>query len=316
MPVFDTTSVVGGFNQIISDWAWGDDRQFSGDVQLSPNPPPPGDLSIVAAYFTLKQAPNPSIPDADSLIQSDITQTLTSFGQITAGAGGALSNLLIKVSSGQYEGINSITVGPVYFWDIRCITTGNVTFTAASGVVTFVPNVTQTNAAGTPAAFPNNGQPRFRGFTSQNPQTAALPGVYNAGDFFFNSNPINNLGSGWQCTIGGSPGTWVTFFGGGPSGGAIFSTVKTIAVGPYNVGAGDYAIMVNAAAGAISVNLPAATGSGRTLVIKKLDATGNAVNVVPAGVNTIDGVAGTYANTTPNVSNTLIDYAVGAWANI
>src|SRR5580698_8195050 len=168
MPVFDTTSVISGFGQVISDWAWGDDRQFSGDVQASPNPPPPGDLSITDAYFTMKAAA--TVPDQYALIQVHITQTSTVYGQITAGAGGALSQLLIKVSSGLYEGITNIVAGANYSWDIRCITTDGVTFTVAIGTIAFIQNDTQTNKAGTPATFPNDGQPRFRGFISANPQ--------------------------------------------------------------------------------------------------------------------------------------------------
>jgi hypothetical protein len=209
MPVYNTAVVVGGFDQIIDDWAWGDDQQFAGDVQLSPQPPPPTDLSLTDAYFTLKQAPNPAIPDADALIQVHITQVSSVGGIISAGLGGALSNLLIKISSGSYQGINSIVPGAQYLWDIRVITTAGVTFTVATGSMQFVPNETQTNKAGTPAAFPNDGQPRFRGFIDQNPNgVPGLTSIFNAGDFYFNSNPINGNGVGWQCFIGGAPGTW------------------------------------------------------------------------------------------------------------
>jgi|SRR5579864_4715581 len=208
MPVSDVSAIIGSFNQSISDWALGDDRQFSGDVQSSPNPPPIGDLSLSDAFFTLKF--NPLDVDANALIQKHITQSPSSSGQITAGLGGFLSSLLIKIFSGDYEGINSIVAGPVYYWDVRCITAaGGVTFTVATGSIRFIQNVTQANKAGVPAVFPNDGQPRFRGFLSANPMgIPGLVGPFNAGDIYFNSNPSNGNGAGWQCWVGGGPGTW------------------------------------------------------------------------------------------------------------
>jgi hypothetical protein len=222
LPVYDTTTILGGFGQqLVNVWAWGDDHQFSGDVQLSPEPPPPGDLSLTDAYFTMKAAPTQ--PDADSLIQIHITQTLSASGQITAGEGGYFSQLLIKVPSGDLEGTTGIYAGPVYNFDIRVITAGGVTFTVAQGTIIFLQNDTQTNYSGTPAAIPNQGQPVFRGFIYDNPQNImGLITTYNAGDWYMNSNPINGNGSGWQCTIGGQPGTWITLFGSGPSPGNPF----------------------------------------------------------------------------------------------
>lgn len=214
MPVFDTTFVVGGFSQIISDWAIGDDRQFSGDVLLSPNPPPPTDEDLSDAYFTLKQVP--TSPDAQSTIQKHITQTSSAAGQITAGTGGHKSQLLIKIASGDYENSTSAISGPQYSCDIRCITTGGVTFTVAIGTMRFVQNDTQASEAGQPAAIPNQGNPVFRGFIDALP--SGIPGlkaIFNAGDWYMNSNPANGNGVLFQCTIGGAPGTWIAVFPGG-----------------------------------------------------------------------------------------------------
>ena len=314
MPVYDIQSVIGGFGQIIqNNWALGDDRQFSGDVQLSPNPPPPGDLNLTDAYFTLKASPTQ--PDSSSLIQKHITQAISPAGQITAGLGGALSQLLIKIASGDYEGLSNIVAGPAYSWDIRVITTGHVTFTVATGVVIFLQNDTQTNASGTPAAFPNNGQPAFRGFTSANPQSVqGFPGIYNAGDFFFNSNPANGNGTGWQCTIAGSPGTWLPFYTVIP----VFQNVRTVvfAQSPYAIAQFDQFIGVNASGGNTTVLLPPATGTGRIFELKKIDTSANNMQITPFGTDTIDGVAGTLLDNIPYDSNTIIDYAVGKWAQI
>jgi hypothetical protein len=314
VPVFDTTSVIGGFGQIIqNDWALGDDRQFFGDTQLSPNPPPPSDLDLTDAYFTLKSAS--TLPDADSLIQKHITQASTSAGVISAGLGGALSKLLIKIASGDYEGINDIVAGPAYPWDIRVITSAGVTLTVATGVVFFLQNDTQTNKSGTPAAFPNNGQPRFRGFTSQNPQlVGGFPGFYNAGDFFFNSNPANGNGSGWQCFSAGSPGTWNGF---STTSTLFFNNVNiTIANSPYAVNQFNQFIGADTTTGDVDILLPAASGSGRVLYIAKTDATANNMNIIPNGVDTIDLVPGTLSDNIPQDSNTLIDRAVGSWKQI
>lgn len=209
MPTVDTSTVLGGLAQIIGDWVLGDDRQISGDAQSSVNPPPSGDLGLSDAYFTLKK--NYSDSDANAVIQKHITTAPTASGQITAGLGGALSNLLFKISSGDYQAL--VNAGPVYYWDIRIITTsGGVTQTVARGTVVFLANVALVDKAGTPAAFPNSGNPQFRGFISANPQTVSnLNTLFNQGDFYFNSVPTTTSAVGWRCTIGGSPGTWTPF---------------------------------------------------------------------------------------------------------
>lgn len=59
-----------------------------------------------------------------------------------------------------------------------------------------------------------------------------------------------------------------------------------------SVNATDYAVFADATAGAITVNLPAvASSAGRALVVKKIDASGNAVTLDGSGAETIDGAA-------------------------
>ncbi len=59
-----------------------------------------------------------------------------------------------------------------------------------------------------------------------------------------------------------------------------------------SVNATDYAVFADATAGAITVNLPAvASSAGRVLVVKKTDASGNAVTLDGSGTETIDGAA-------------------------
>jgi hypothetical protein len=205
MPVLDIATVIGGYGQFILDWPIGDDRHLFGDTQFSVNPPPT--IALSDAYFTLKL--NPNDVDANAIIQKHITQVTSPAGAISPGFNGNLTSLLIKISSNDYQSL--VNTGTVYYWDIRCIASDGTTFTVATGEVAFLQGVTQTNAAGTPAALPNNGQPQFRGFTAYNPQVANLPGIYNVGDVFFNLNPSNGNGIGWQCLIGGAPGTWIAF---------------------------------------------------------------------------------------------------------
>ena len=189
MPFIDTTSIPGGYGQPISDWQLGDGRAFSGATPgLAPS-----DNVLTDGYFTLKSSPN--LPDADAIIQKHITPVASPAGQIT----GAPANILaINVYSADYEGL--VSAGPIYYWDFRVITVGGQVYTIATGTVDFQQNVTQTNNAGTPAVFPNNGQPRFRGFLPTHPKNIAnFSGTFNPGDFFANSLPTPGGPSGWVC---------------------------------------------------------------------------------------------------------------------
>lgn len=68
-------------------------------------------------------------------------------------------------------------------------------------------------------------------------------------------------------------------------------TVSGVKAAAY-VPALETVIPCNAAGGAFAINLPTAVGiKGRVYIIKKVDATGNAVNVTPNGAETIDGAA-------------------------
>lgn len=60
----------------------------------------------------------------------------------------------------------------------------------------------------------------------------------------------------------------------------------------YTATSADYTIKNDATSGAITINLPTASGiSGRIYTIKKVDSSGNAVTVDPNGSETIDGAA-------------------------
>lgn len=70
-----------------------------------------------------------------------------------------------------------------------------------------------------------------------------------------------------------------------------FGNVTSISSGPYTVLAGDSVILVDASSGAITVNLPTASGiNGKEYIIKKTDSDfTNAVTVDGNGSETIDG---------------------------
>jgi len=77
------------------------------------------------------------------------------------------------------------------------------------------------------------------------------------------------------------------------TGGTIFGTRTTaFADSPYNASRNDRTIRCNCTGGVIVVNLPtAATSIGRQYVVKKVDASSNAVTLTPYGAETIEGEA-------------------------
>ncbi len=74
---------------------------------------------------------------------------------------------------------------------------------------------------------------------------------------------------------------------------ALTQTVVTTAASPYNVvyTTGYHVILVDATAGAITVNLPTAVGNTSKLDIKKIDSSANTVTVDGSGAQTVDGGA-------------------------
>lgn len=83
----------------------------------------------------------------------------------------------------------------------------------------------------------------------------------------------------------------------------------------YSVAALDFEILVNAATGNVTISLPAATGSGRTIHVKRIDATGNTVIIDAAGSDTIDGAAN-LSLPSQWIGGFLFDAASGYWAQL
>lgn len=68
----------------------------------------------------------------------------------------------------------------------------------------------------------------------------------------------------------------------------------------------DYAVLVDASGGAVTITLPAAATAENSIVITKIDASGNAVNVAPDGSDQINDAGSSVAVTsqyTPRVFN-------------
>lgn len=82
---------------------------------------------------------------------------------------------------------------------------------------------------------------------------------------------------------------------------------------PYAVQASDVLILASAGTAAITeIDLPSATGSGRALVVAKIDAHVENVNVVAAGSDTINGSASASLTAQYNVLR-VVDATAGLW---
>jgi hypothetical protein len=94
----------------------------------------------------------------------------------------------------------------------------------------------------------------------------------------------------------------------------VHQNVGTVnaAASPYAVTAADSYLSCDASGGPVALNLPAAAGTGRELLVKKIDSSSNACSVVGAGADLIDGASAAVLSA-PNASATLIDRAGGVW---
>lgn len=86
----------------------------------------------------------------------------------------------------------------------------------------------------------------------------------------------------------------------------------TFASSPYSVPATVEFVRCNATGGAVVVNMPAATGSGRRIYLKKTDASANACTATRTGADVIDG-ATTAADTVQYQSKSFSDGAAATW---
>lgn len=74
-------------------------------------------------------------------------------------------------------------------------------------------------------------------------------------------------------------------------GSAVYTNIRSVTTN-YAIVADDHTVLGDATAGAMAVNLPAAaSNSGRIIVVKKIDSSGNAVTIQANGSDTIDGAA-------------------------
>jgi hypothetical protein len=98
---------------------------------------------------------------------------------------------------------------------------------------------------------------------------------------------------------------------------AFYAKPVVVTATPYAVASTDHTMLVDLATigGAGQVNLPAATGSGRILIVKFWTASGGStVKAHPDGTDSIDGTAADLTISTLYQSYTLQDVASGKWA--
>ena len=89
-------------------------------------------------------------------------------------------------------------------------------------------------------------------------------------------------------------------------------TALTFGSSPYTVVATDSVLTCDATGGAVVINLPAATGTGRELTLKKIDSSSNACTLTRAAADVIDG-ATTAALSIQYASSKLADSSAGTW---
>lgn len=143
--------------------------------------------------------------------------------------------------------------------------------------------------------------------------TLGLAGVYLGSAGGFTTRVIGGATSSWTLTLpatAGSDGQALTTNGSGvgswASASGLSVVTKAAADSPYTATSSNDVILCNAVAGAITVNLPAVSGSNRkTFRIKKTDASENAVTIDGASSELIDGAA-TVTLTEQNESITLV----------
>jgi hypothetical protein len=92
----------------------------------------------------------------------------------------------------------------------------------------------------------------------------------------------------------------------------LTETSVNFAASPYTVVAADSVLSCDATGGAVVINLPAATATGRFLTIKKIDSTANACTPTRAGADLIDGGT-SYSLTVQYASSAIVDSASAVW---
>jgi hypothetical protein len=75
----------------------------------------------------------------------------------------------------------------------------------------------------------------------------------------------------------------------------------------------DYAVLVDATAGVVTITLHSASTAENTVLVTKIDGTGNAVNVAPGGGDTLNGAGVAVAISTPNQSRSFASDSLSAW---
>lgn len=102
--------------------------------------------------------------------------------------------------------------------------------------------------------------------------------------------PVDNRAGDWPRKVAGAINSLIKAVGAGE--------VSRVVTGTVTPNASDYLLLADASGGAVTVNLPSAVSSARRkFIVKKTDASANAVTVDANGAETIDG-ATTVSTTT------------------
>lgn len=105
------------------------------------------------------------------------------------------------------------------------------------------------------------------------------------------NRPTDNLLNGNFYTATDTGLTYIAIGGAWYPLGGTPGTIQSTSTSPYAVQAGDTVLLVNATSGTRVIQLPpAAVAQDRIWTIKKIDASGNTVDITPDGAETIDGV--------------------------
>jgi hypothetical protein len=205
-------------------------------------------------------------------------------------ATGATGNLIVHGSLNIDIGALTTTAGTVYN-DTNTAVSANIDLTAAL----FVDFTVASSTGNTGNTFTQQD-----GMVQPNPSASAVTTVFGQTGAVPNlSGDVTTSGSSATLAINQHP----------------TRTALTFSSSPYTVLAADSFITVDATSGVTVVNLPATTGARHVLIIKKTDASTNAVSITPNGSDTIDLNAGVFSLNQQNATIWLLDGTAGPTGN-
>lgn len=245
---------------------------------------------------------------ADSTQATGVKWATSSFGGVVPLAQGGTGQTTATAS---FNALSPLTTKG----DLLVFTTQNVRLPVGTDGFLLLADSTQPSGVKWAAyGFPT--VPISQGGTGQTTQTAgfdALSPMTTKGDLIgFSTNGVRvPVGlNGQVLTADSSQAAGVKWAAGGGGGG--WAPVNTIQVGNYTAANNDV-VFANAAGGSFTVTLPSsAANANAVIVVKKIDNTGNAVNIARTGGDLIEGAASQVLNVYLDVL-TFISNGAGSW---